>query len=184
LIFANSACFATQSASTGNLAAVALIQLTHTASRFLPLSEQGFVVVAMENCSLTVNDRRAALQAGQYKMLPGREPLTLSKAGEAPVSIVLVRVIRSAQNLTLSTTSLAAHEVLEDASSHNATLIVATAPLQLVDEVNKDDEGEPWKSGRRRTLNLGKGQFVWLAPGMHRLRNAGTHAANFVSIEW
>ena len=170
--------------STGRRARVSLIQLNHATSLYRPVSDQGFVVVAIDDCSFLLDGKVSRLKSGEHQTIAGGRPLSLSLSGRVPASLVLIKVVSAPQNLTFEETSLAVQQILEDASDRNRTLIIATAPLKLTYVIDQAGEGEPWKSGPKIMIDLKKGGFVWLAPGIHRLRNAGSSTADFVIAEW
>lgn len=98
--------------------------------------------------------------------------------------LALVEVVASSQTLTITSHSLAAHQELEDASDRNQTLIVALDSLEISDEHNLAAEGEPWKPSEIRVIRLQRGGTGWLNHGIHRVRNARSTIARFMTIEW
>ena len=98
--------------------------------------------------------------------------------------LALVEVVASSQALTVISRTLTAHQEFEDASSRNQTLVIALDSLQITDEQNLAPEGEPWKSSKTREVRLQRGETAWLNQGMHRVRNAGSTVARFITIEW
>jgi hypothetical protein len=99
--------------------------------------------------------------------------LELAQSVLTTIPFVLIKVIAATQPLTVEATTLARNQELEDASDRNATLLVAITPLRLHDVRNLAGEGEHWKSGSQKTIELQQGHTVWLTQGMHRLRNSG-----------
>jgi hypothetical protein len=164
---------------------VSLVRLNREAkSSFQPISDQGFVLVAIRDCSVLINGKSAILKAGDYQKIPGVQSLELSQSGPMPVPLVLIKVVTTIQPLTIETTTLARHQELVDASDRNTTLLIAIDPLRLRDVRDLADEDEPWKSGPQKTIELQEGQTAWLLRGMHRLRNSGKTATRFVTVEW
>lgn len=151
---------------------------------FQSISQQGFVLVAVKDCSVLIDGQSTTLKAGDYKKIPGTQSLELAQSGLTTVPFVLIKVVAATQSLTIEATTLARNQELEDASDRNATLLVAITSLRLHDVRNLADEGEHWKSGPQRTIELQQGQTVWLMQGMHRLRNSGNTATQFVTVEW
>ncbi len=171
--------------SNSNLAKVSLIQLNQeTRLSFQSTSDQGFVLIAIKDCSLFIDGQSTRLKSGEHKSIPGRHSLELAQSGSAPVPLVLINVVAATQALSIQATSLAGHQELEDASDMNATLLIAITPLRLSDVRDLADEGEPWKSGPQKTFDLQEGHFAWLSRGIHRLRNSRSTAAHFVTVEW
>ena len=171
--------------STSRLAEVSLIRLNQeTKLSFQPISEQGFVLVAIRDCSVLIDGRSTLLKAGDHKTISGRQSLELAQSGSTPVSLVLIKVVTATQPLTIETTTLARNQELEDASDRNTTLLIAIVPLRLSDVRDQADADEPWKSGSQKTIELQQGQTTWLMRGMHRLRNSGNTTIRFVTVEW
>lgn len=171
--------------SNSRLAEVSLVGLDQGSQlSFASVSDQGFVVVALRDCTLSVDDRSTTLKAGDYKKVTGIEPLHLRNSGLGSTSVVLIRVRSALQPLTIETTTLTHHQQLEDASDRNATLLVAVDSLQLSDQRDLADEGSPWKPSLEPPLNLKRGETAWIKAGMHRIRNRGTNAVRFVTVEW
>lgn len=133
---------------------------------------------------MLIDGQSTTLKAGDYKKIPGTQSLELAQSGLTTVPFVLIKVVAATQSLTIEATTLARNQELEDASDRNATLLVAITSLRLHDVRNLADEGEHWKSGPQRTIELQQGQTVWLMQGMHRLRNSGNTATQFVTVEW
>ncbi|HWW22355.1 MAG TPA: hypothetical protein VNY78_00575 [Edaphobacter sp.] len=170
--------------SNSGLAKVSLIRLNReTKLSFQPISDQGFVLVAIRDCSLLIDGKSALLKAGDYQKIPGIQSLELSQSGPMPVPLVLIKVVSTIQPLTIETTTLARHQELVDASDRNTTLLIAIDPLRLRDVRDLADD-EPWKSGPQKTIELQEGQTAWLLRGVHRLRNSGKTATRFVTVEW
>jgi hypothetical protein len=173
------------SVSVKSLAKVSSVTLNgETKLSFQPSSNEGFVVVAIQDCALLINGKSTTLRAGDYTRVPGKQSLELVQSGPITVPIVLVEIVSAQQPLTINATTLAPNGVLEDASDRNSTLLVAIDPLLLRDVRDLAEEGEPWKSSPQRKIELQKGQTVWLKKGIHRVRNAGSSEARFVTIEW
>ncbi len=171
--------------SENDLAKVSLVQLNGETKVNLQRSfREEFVVVSIQDCIVQINGTRTALKAGDYKTLSGKQGLELAQSGSAAVPLVLVEVITARQPLTIQATTLVSNQELEDASDRNSTLLVAIEPLRLRDVSGLAEEGEPWKAGPQRKIELQKGETVWLKQGMHRVRNAGNSVARFVTIEW
>jgi hypothetical protein len=173
------------SISEKDLAKVSLIGLDReTRLTLQATSEEGFVVIAIQDCVILINGTSIRLNAGDHKAVPGKRSLELAQSGLTPISLVLVEVVSAQQPLTIEAKTLAPGEGLEDASDRNSTLLIAIAPLRLRDVRNLAEEGEPWKTSPQRTIELQKGHTTWLKEGMHRVRNMGNSAARFIMIEW
>lgn len=171
--------------SNGHLAEVSLIRLNRGSQlNFSPLSEQGFVLVALRDCTLLLEDQSVSLKAGEYKQVAGTGPLHLKTSSPGSTSIVLIRVRSASQPLTIETMMLTSHQESEDASDRNASLIIAIDPLRMSDNRDLSDEGDPWRSSIQQILNLKSGQAVWMKAGIHRLRNRGKNSVRFVTVEW
>jgi hypothetical protein len=176
---------ASTSSSEKGLAKVSLVQLNReTKLNFQAISDEGFVLIAIQDCIIQVNGTSTNLKAGDYKTIPGKRSLEIIQSGLITIPLVLVEVISARQPLTVQTATLASNQELEDASERNSTLLVAIAPLRLRDMNNLAEEGESWKSGPPRTIELQKGETAWLTEGMHRMRNVGNSVARFITIEW
>jgi len=168
-----------------SFARVSLVTLSgHATLSFHPVSNQGFILVAIKDCSVVINGQRSVMKTGGYKRVTGGQNLALVQTDSKPISLVLVKVVSTAQSLTVEATKLESHEELEDASDQNATLLIAINSMQLDDVRDLAGEDEHWKSGPKRTLQLLAGQNAWLKPGIHRLRNSGNTEAQFVTVEW
>jgi hypothetical protein len=171
--------------SEKHLAKVSLVQLNReTKLNFQATSDEGFVLVAIQNCVIQINGTSTNLKAGDYKTVSGERGVEISQSGLTTIPLVLVEVVYAHQPLTIGTTTLAPNQEMEDASDRNSTLLVAIAPLQLRDVKDLADEREPWKAGPQRKIELQKGETAWLKRGMHRIGNAGNSAAQFITIEW
>ena len=171
--------------SEKSLAKVSLVTLNReTKLTFQPSSNEGFVVVAIHDCTLLIDGKSTILKAGDYARLPGKQSLGLAESGPMTMPIVLAEIVSAQQPLTINATTLAPNGVLEDASDWNSTLLIAISPLQLRDVRDLAEGGEPRKSGPQRKIELQQGQTVWLQEGIHRVRNAGSSEARFVTIEW
>ncbi len=176
---------ASASTSEKDLAKVSLVRLNRETKLNLQATyDAGFVLVAIQDCIIQINGTSTNLKAGDYKTISGKRGLEIAQSGLITIPLVLVEVISARQPLTIEATKLAPNQELEDASDRNSTLLVAIAPLQLRDVKDLADEGEPWKSGPRRKIELQKGETAWLKEGMHRMRNEGSCVAWFVTIEW
>jgi hypothetical protein len=171
--------------SEKDLAKVSLVRLDQdTTLNFQATSDEGFVLIAIQDCVIQINGTIVNLKAGDYKTVSGKRGLEIAQSGLITIPLVLVEVVSARQPLTIKATTLAPNQELEDASDRNSTLLVAVAPLRLRDVSDLAEEGEPWKSGPQRNIELQKGEAAWLKEGMHRVRNAGNSVARFVTIEW
>ena len=151
---------------------------------FQATSDEGFVLVAIQDCVIQINGTSINLKAGDYKTISGKRGLEIAQSGLITIPLVLVEVVSARQPLTIEATTLAPNQELEDASDRNSTLLVAVAPLRLRDVSDLAEEGAPWKASPQRKIELQKGQTAWLKEGMHRVRNMGNSAARFIIIEW
>jgi hypothetical protein len=177
--------WAASSGSNSRLAEVSLITLNQeTKLSFQSLSNQGFVLVAVRDCSVLIDGQSTTLKAGDYKKIPGTQSLELTQSGLTTVPFVLIKIVAATQPLTIEATTLARNQELEDTSGRNATLLVAITSLRLHDVRNLAGEGEHWKSSSQKIIELQQGHTVWLTQGMHRLRNSGNTATQFVTVEW
>lgn len=156
----------------------------HTPKYFRPSSNNGFVLIALRNSSLLVNDQAVTLRAGESQQVTGSRALNIVNTSTLPAQLVLVKIDTAFQRLTISQEDLDPHQTLEDASDRNNTLVVALTPVMLHDVRDLSAEGEPWKSSAPRTISLMQGQSAWLAPGMHRVLNLRSTRARFITIEW
>jgi hypothetical protein len=171
--------------SEKDLAKVSLVQLNQeTKLNFQAISDEGFVLVAIQDCMIQINGTSTNLKAGEYKTVSGKRDLEIAQSGQITIQLVLVEVVSAHQPLTIGTTTLAPNQELEDASDRNSTLLVAIAPLKLRDVKDLADEGEPWKAGPQRKIELQKGETAWLKGGMRRIRNMRNFEARFITIEW
>jgi hypothetical protein len=179
------ACLIGRSQTKENLAKVSFLKIDQEKVLSLqPLSEVGIILLALDTCSIKVNGQPVELRSGERKFLHGRRTVILAPFGSGSVSLVAVNIVTAAQALTFDSLEILPRKELEDGSDRNDTLLVALAPLKLREVRDLSDEDEPWKSGPPRMIELEKGQFTWLKPGVHRLRNTGNSAARFVTIEW
>ena len=171
--------------SEKDLAKISLVRLnSETKMNFQAASDDGFVLVAIQDCIIQINGTSISLKAGDYKTVSGKRSLEIAQSGQITIQLVLVEVVSARQPLTIEATTLAPNQELEDASDRNSTLLVAIAPLRLRDVSDLAEEGVPWKAGPQRRIELQKGETAWLNKGMHRVRNAGNSVARFVTIEW
>jgi hypothetical protein len=171
--------------SEKDLAKVSLVRLDReTKLKFQATSDEGFVLVAIQDCVIQINGTSTSLKTGDYKTVSGKRGLEIAQSGLITIPLVLVEVVSARQPLTIEATTLAPNQELEDASDRNSTLLVAIAPLRLRDVSDLAEEGAPWKASPQRKIELQKGQTAWLKEGMHRVRNMGNSAARFIIIEW
>jgi hypothetical protein len=171
--------------SKKDFAKVSLVQLNReTKLNFQATSDEGFVLVAIQACMIQINGTSTNLKAGDYRTISGKRGLEIAQSGPITIPLVLVEVVFARQPLTIEAATLAPNQELEDASERNSTLLVAIAPLRLRDVRDLAEEGEPWKSGPQRKIELQKGETAWLKEGMHRMRNVGNSVARFIMIEW
>ena len=150
----------------------------------MKFNHKNLIVVPLEDCAVVINGHRTALKEGDYKEVSAGDDLSLSPVSAANPRLVLVEVVASSQALTINFEVLAAHQQLEDASDRNQTLIIALDSLEVRDEQNSAAEGEPWKSSEIRMIRLQRGETGWLNYGMHRVRNARSMVARFITVEW
>ena len=159
---------------------VSVVQLNHS----MKLDHKNLIVIPLEDCAVLVNDQKIALKAGDYKEFSSGESLTLRPVGSGSTRIAFVEVVASSQALTITSQSLAPHQEMEDASDRNQTLVVALDSLEIRDMQDLAAEGQPWKSSETRSIRLQQGETAWLKRGMHRVKNAGSTVAKFMTIEW
>lgn len=152
--------------------------------RAVKLGNKNFIVVPLQDCAILINGQRTTLKRGDFREVNAGEDLSLSPLSAASPRLALIQVVASSQALTITSESLAAHEVMEDASDRNQTLVIALDRLEIRDETDLAGEGEPSKPGGMRVLRLQRGGTGWLNQGMHRVRNARSTVARFVTIEW
>jgi hypothetical protein len=171
--------------SEKDFAKVSLVQLNReTKLNFQATSDEGFVLVAIQACIIQINGTSTNLKAGDYRTISGKRSLEIAQSGPITIPLVLVEVVFARQPLTIEAAILAPNQELEDASERNATLLVAIAPLRLRDVRDLAGEGDPWKSGPQRKIELQKGETAWLKEGMYRIHNVGNSVARFITIEW
>ena len=148
------------------------------------LDHKNLIVFPLEDCAVLFNGQRIALKTGDYKEFSSGDNVTLRPIGSARPRIALVEVVASSQTLTITSQSLASHQEMEDASDRNQTLVVALDSLEIRDKRDLAAEGQPWKLSETRSIQLQRGETAWLNQGMHRLKNAGSTVAKFITIEW
>jgi hypothetical protein len=185
LCFLGNKDFAAPQRSIKPLAEVSLIRLNsgHPMS-FQPNSNQGFIVVALQNCMVMIDGQKEVFRSANFRQIKGKQILKLAGLSSVAAPLVLVTVKNADQNLTIEDTVLTPHQEVEDASDSNPTLVIAISPLQLRDVRDLNGEDESWRSSNPRTIKLLTGQTIWLPPGMHRIRNMENSIAHFVTIEW
>lgn len=168
-----------------SLAEVSLIKLKPDVPiSFQPSSDQGFIVVALQDCTVMLNEQKEILRTANFRRVRGKRILQLASSASTNASLVLITIKNTYQDLTIEDTVLTHRQELEDASDRNVSLLVAISPMQLRDVRDQNGEGESWKSSNPTIIKLSAGQTVWLPPGMHRFRNLGDSTAHFVTIEW
>ena len=175
-----SVCGANPTVLQRGIARVSIVKLSHA----VKFGHKNLIVVPLEDCAVLINGHRTALKKGEYKEVNAGDDFSLSPVSTESPRLALVEVGALSQALTITSQSLAAHQELEDASDRNQTLIVALDSLEISDEQNSADEGEPWKPSKIRVIRLQRGETGWLNHGMHRVRNAGGAGARFITIEW
>jgi hypothetical protein len=163
---------------------VSLLKLNpHEPDHFRSTSSNGFVLVALQDCSMLIDGGSATLRAGDFRRMDGHT-IDLANVSSIPADLVLIRIDRATQPLTIELGELNPRQQLEDASDRNDTLIVALTPVTLRDVRDLSAEDENWKSAPASMIRVQAGQTAWLTPGMHRLRNLGATKARFITIEW
>ncbi len=170
--------------SQSRLAKVSVLRLNREVKWDSRATPRRLVLIALEDCLLSIDGKSNRLEAGDYKEVDRGSNLTIDSTGSRPTQLVLIEVLSASQPLTIGSTTLASHEQLEDASDRNPTLLVAVSSLRLNDVRHLAKEDEPWKSDHLPTIKLQKGQAVWLKRGIHRLHNDRETVARFVTIEW
>jgi hypothetical protein len=155
----------------------------HTPDHFRSASTDGFVFVALQDCSILIAGGSATMHAGDFRRMDGHT-IDLANVSSIPVDLVLIRIDRTIQPLTIELGELNPSQQLEDASDRNDTLIVALIPVTLRDVRDLSAEDEAWKSAPATMIRIQAGKTAWLTPGMHRLRNLGATKARFITIEW
>lgn len=173
-------CVANTTVLQRGIAKVSIVKLSHA----IKFSHKNLIVVPLEDCAVLINGHRTALKEGEYKEFTAGYDLSLRPVSAANPRLALVEVVTSFQALTITSTSLAAHQDLEDASDRNQTLVVALDNLEIRDEQSLAAEGEPWKPSEIKIIRLQRGETGWLDHGKHRVRNAGSTVARFITIEW
>jgi hypothetical protein len=168
-----------------NLASVSTVTLAPDRSLNLqPRSDVGIILVAIDTCLLRINNVPVTLEPGQRKFVHGPHAVTVTQDATSATSLVIVNVANASQELTFDRTELTPANALEDASSRNDTLLIALSPLKLQDRIDRADEGEHAQWGSPRMIELERGQFTWIEPGMHQVRNRGDASARFLTVEW
>jgi hypothetical protein len=168
--------------STHDLATISEVRLRRAMT--LKLSHKGFIVIAISDCSVMINGTNTNLKSGEYREISSGESLELAPTKATAPRLLLVDIVASSQALTIEATKLSPHQELEDASDRNETLLIALNNMQLRDERDLAEEGEPCKPSLPKVIRLNSGHSVWLKPGMHRVRNTGNSTASFVTVEW
>lgn len=185
LCFLGNKGFAIPRRSIKLLAEVSVIKLKLGAPMsFQPISDQGFIVVALQNCTVMIDGQKEVLRAADFRQIKGKRVLKLAGFSSVAASLVLITVKSAHQSLTIEDTILTPNEELEDASNRNLSLLIAISPLRLRDVRDQNGEDESWKSSSPSMIKLSAGQTAWLTPGMYRIRNLGDSSARFVTIEW
>jgi hypothetical protein len=165
-------------------AEVSLLKLNpHEPNHFRSTSSDGFVLVTLQDCAILIDGESATLHAGDFRRMNGHT-IDLANVSSVPVDLVLIRIDKATQPLTIELGELNPRQQLEDASDRNDTLIVALTPVTLRDVRDLSAEDENWKSAPATIIRVQAGQTAWLTPGMHRLRNLGTTKTRFITIEW
>jgi len=141
-------------------------------------------LVALDDCSLIVDKKAVTMKSGQRKFMHGKKEFSIATNTSNPISLVEVDVATVTQALTFGRIKLSPGEETQDASDRNDTLLIAVTRLKLTDVCDLNDEDEAWQPGPARAIDLNSGQFTWLRPGMHAVRNTGTSMADFITIEW
>ena len=149
-----------------------------------PLSEIGVILLAVDDCTITVNGSPVALKSGERSFVHGRQTVHVDSSDTRPVLLVIVNVRTARQAQTFNRVELVPGNVMEDASARGETLLVALTPLRLRDIIYNSDEDEPPNYGQPRSIELPVGKTTWLPPGMHQITNVGGSVARFVTIEW
>ena len=149
-----------------------------------PKSDVGIILVAIDTCLLEVNGAPVSLEPGERKFVHGPHAITVSQDATSAAVLVVINVVSTSQELTFGKTELTPGNDLADMGNRNDTLLIALSPLQLLDRRNQAEDGEHAQWGSPRSIDLDRGQFVWIEPGMHQLRNRGAAAARFVTVEW
>lgn len=148
------------------------------------LSKIGVILLALNDCTITVDGSSVDLKAGERRFVHGSKTVNVSHTGAQSAYLLIVNVRKARQAQTFDQVELGPGQAMEDASSRNATLLVALNPVRLRDIIDHSDEGEPPRYGEARLVELGTGKTAWLLPGMHQITNIGGSIAKFVTIEW
>ena len=179
------ACIESAAQTRVDLASVSTVALDpNTNLNLQPKSDVGIILVAIDTCLLEVNHVPVTLEPGQRKFVHGTHAVAVSQDGTSAALLVIVNVANITQPLTFAKIALTPGKEQIDASERNNTLLIALSPIKLQDRIDegKDEEHAQW--GSPQPIDLQRGQFVWIKPGMHQLRNRGDATANFITIEW
>ncbi len=130
--------------SEKDLAKVSLFEVNRDTKLDLQTtSNEGFVVIATQDCLVLINGTSTPLKAGEYKRVSGKLNLELAQSGNISIPFFVVEILSARQPLTIEETTLAPNQRLEDASDRNSTLLLAIVPLRLSDVRDLANEGEP-----------------------------------------
>jgi hypothetical protein len=179
------ACLVCIAQTRPDLASVSTVQLNpNTSMNLVPKSEVGIILVAIDTCLLEVNGVPVTLEPGQRKFVHGRHAVTVSQDATNVAVLVVINVASASQELTFDKTELTPGNELIDASNRGNTLLIALSPLKLLDRRNEAKEDEHPRWGSPLLIDLERGQFTWIEPGVHQVRNRGDGPARFLTIEW
>ena len=168
-----------------DLASVSTISLDpNTTMTLQPKSDAGIIFVAIDTCLLEVNGAPITLQPGERKSVRGTHAVTLSQDATSPATLVIVNVASAKQDLLFGKIELQPGDFHEDSTERTDMLLIAITPLKLADRFALPGDGEHLQWGQAQPMDLAKGQFLWLKPGLHHLLNRADSAARFLTIEW
>lgn len=119
--------------SHSRLAKVSVLRLNREVKWDSRATPRRLVLIALEDCLLSIDGKSNLLEAGDYKEVDRGSNLTIDSTGPRPTQLVLIEVLSASQPPTVGSTTLASHEQLEDASDRNPTLLVAVSSLRLND---------------------------------------------------
>ena len=125
-------CFAAtpHAAEVASLAQVTSIILSPGNFRAVhPLSSEGVVLIALQDCVALINGNGATFRRGEPQQIQGSQYLMVSAQSGISCRFLLVNIQTAHQRLTVDSHILSRKQSLEDASDRNETLLVALSPL-------------------------------------------------------
>lgn len=140
----------------------------------------GSVWVAIGD-AISVDGRKVS--DGDAKAIPHGKTLNFTCAPQKKCEMIVVRVKKAEQDLTITTDTMDVKGGFDDASMRNKTLIVAVSNLKLRDVLDVGDEDHP-KLKKPVVITMERGEVRWLPEGMHKVSNLSQQAAKYALIEW